>query len=82
MYVRIRGDVNIMTRPIINHCSERANWARSGPTPPNLSVPDRGTAAPVKSTLLGFSMVLAFLIELPHNLNEARENIQVIVSVS
>ena len=54
----------------------------TGPAPPNLSVPDRGTAAPVKSTLLGFSMVLAFFIELPYNLNEARDNIQVIVSAS
>ena len=33
----------------------------TGPAPPNFSVPDTGTAGPVKSILLFFPIVLSFL---------------------
>ena len=39
----------------------------TGPAPPNFSVPDTGTAGPVKSILRYFPIVLAFFTGLPNN---------------
>ena len=70
--------VNKITRPFINHCSERANWARSS----KFERAWQRNSGPSKIYFARFLNGFIYFIELPYNLNKARENIQVIISVS